>query len=137
MSDIERIKIPKVGRPEKINGKILNDLEYAFGIGCNDQEACLFAGIYPSVFYNHLDRHPKFKEKIALLKRNPVLYASQILLSGLKDKPELALKVLEKLTKRYSNNNDINVNVKDFETFLTQIKSTSHTTNDDQEDGGG
>ena len=137
MSNTVKIKVPKIGRPTVMTQSTLDKVKTAYAYGCNDTQASLFAEIHPDTLRKYIEKHPDFNLIKKTLQDNPILMATRILFDNMEDKPELALKVLEKLTKRYSNNNDVNVNVKDFETFLTQIKSASHTTNDDQEDGGG
>ena len=60
-----------------ITPEIINKLDYAFSIGCNDSEAISFAGISKSAFYNYIDNHPEYKERKEALKLKPVLKAKK------------------------------------------------------------
>ena len=68
---------PKRGRPHAINKNTLPLLDYAFSIGCTDQEACAYADISMSAFYNYLRRHPDYKDRRETLKKLPILKAKE------------------------------------------------------------
>ena len=87
MSDIEQIKIPKVGRNKKIDNKVKESLIYAYSIGCNDLQACLYAEITVPTLKKYEKDNPEFLYLKVQLKEHPILYASQVLFKGLKDKP--------------------------------------------------
>ena len=53
----------------------LDKLDYAYGIGCNNAEACLYAGISQSTLYRYLNNNPDYADHVELLKRRPVLKA--------------------------------------------------------------
>ena len=118
---INKIEVPKIGRPSIVTQEILDKLEYAYALGCTDEEACLHAGIYPSVLYRYQEKCPEFKEKKALLKRNPVLLAQSVLFEGLKGKSDLALKVLERLHKKYRPKQDTKLESDGFESALQAL----------------
>lgn len=65
------------GRPSVITPEIIDKLDYAFSIGCNDSEAISFAGISKSAFYNYLDKHADYKERKEALKLKPILKAKK------------------------------------------------------------
>lgn len=88
-----------VGRPSIITKSVLDKLEYAFSLGCTDNEACLHAGINPATLYNYQKDNPEFLERKKLLKEEPVLKARQSVISGFSESPELALKYLERKKK--------------------------------------
>lgn len=71
------IKKRKRGRPSVITPDIINKLDYAFSIGCSDNEAISYAGISSSAFYNYIDKHPEYKERKEALKLKPVLKAKK------------------------------------------------------------
>lgn len=54
---------PKVGRPTKMTSEILNKLEEAFIDDLTDQEACIYAGISHTTFYNYQKDNPEFIER--------------------------------------------------------------------------
>lgn len=65
------------GRPSVVTPEIIDKLDYAFSIGCNDTEAISFAGISKSAFYNYLDKHADYKERKEALKLKPILKAKK------------------------------------------------------------
>ena len=58
----------KVGRPRKITPKILEKLEEAFKLGCTNREACFYADVPESTFYDFLKEYPEYSDKIAMWK---------------------------------------------------------------------
>lgn len=74
----------KNGRPERFNDKILESLRNAFAIGCTDEEACAYANIPTTTFYDYLKRHPDFSEERNKLKQKPILLAKQTIINDLK-----------------------------------------------------
>ena len=71
------------GRPTIVTDAVLLKLEEAFAMGCTDAEACLFAGIWPSVLYRYQENNPEFQERKTTLKMNPTLKARKLLLMSL------------------------------------------------------
>jgi hypothetical protein len=65
--------------------EVLRKLEEAFAMGCTDVEACFYAGITKSPFYEYQDAHPEFKERKEQLKENPVLLARKNVQDALTD----------------------------------------------------
>ncbi len=88
----------KMGRPTVVTPEVLAKLEHAFGIGCSDKEACLYAGISMDALYNYQNRRPDFGEWKALLKEKPVLKARSVVVNSLSD-PETSKWYLERKTK--------------------------------------
>ena len=83
MGTITRILMDMgAGRPTIVTDAVLLKLEEAFAIGCTDVEACLFAGIWPSVLYRYQENNPEFQERKATLKTNPVLKARSVVLAA-------------------------------------------------------
>ena len=85
----------KMGRPTVVTPEVLAKLEQAFGMGCSDKEACLYAGISMDALYNYQNRRPDFAEWKALLKEKPVLKARNTVVTSLND-PEHAKWYLER-----------------------------------------
>jgi hypothetical protein len=88
----------KMGRPTVVTPEVLAKLEQAFGMGCSDKEACLYADISMDALYNHQNRNPHFTEWKALLKEKPVLKARSVVVNSLSD-PETSKWYLERKTK--------------------------------------
>lgn len=65
----------KIGRPLKITDEVLKKLEYAFSLGCSDNEACIYADITPATLYNYQKRYPDFVDRKNMLKDKPILKA--------------------------------------------------------------
>jgi len=89
----------KTGRPTKVTPDVLRKLEEAFALGCSDVEACFFAGLPKSTFYDYQQVHPEFSERKEVLKSRPVLLARQSVLRGLQEDATLALRFLERVKK--------------------------------------
>ncbi len=88
----------KTGRPSVVTPEVLAKLELAFGMGCSDKEACLYADISMDALYNYQNRRPEFAEWKALLKEKPVLKARNTVIGSLSD-IETAKWYLERKTK--------------------------------------
>jgi hypothetical protein len=86
-----------MGRPTVVTPEVLAKLEQAFGMGCSDKEACLYADISMDALYNHQNRNPHFAEWKAILKEKPVLKARNTVVTSLND-PENAKWYLERKT---------------------------------------
>jgi ACT domain-containing protein len=61
--------IKAIGRPPKVNMKIIFKLADAIQHNANITDACRYAGISRDTFYRHLDNE-LFAEKIAAAKEN-------------------------------------------------------------------
>ncbi len=57
-----------VGRPRTITAKKLDQLKEAFMMGCTNREACFYADVAESTFYDFLKEYPEFSEKIDMWK---------------------------------------------------------------------
>lgn len=73
----------KGGRPCSIKKEKIQELKQAFCLGCTDEEACLFAGVKRSTFYDFCKRYPEFSEQKELWKKNPVLKAKKLIFDNL------------------------------------------------------
>lgn len=58
----------QVGRPRAITPKTLEKLEEAFKLGCTNREACFYADVAESTFYDFLKEYPEYSEKIKMWK---------------------------------------------------------------------
>ncbi len=87
----------KMGRPTVVTPEVLAKLEQAFGMGCSDKEACLYADISMDALYDYQNRRPDFAEWKAILKEKPVLKARSVVVNSLSD-PETSKWYLERKT---------------------------------------
>lgn len=68
----------QVGRPRSITPEKLEKLEEAFKLGCNNREACFYADIAESTFYDFLKEYPEFSEKINVWKEYEKIKARMV-----------------------------------------------------------
>jgi hypothetical protein len=80
---IKNKKEYSTGRPTVMTDDVIRQLEEAFAMGCTDLEACFFANISKSVFYDYLKNHPEFSDRKDELKEKPVLMARKNILDAL------------------------------------------------------
>lgn len=66
-----------IGRPPKVNYKIMIKLADAIQHNANITDACRYAGISRVTYYNYLNNEKVFAEKIAVAKdnRNKVVFS--------------------------------------------------------------
>src|SRR3990167_2591130 len=88
-----------MARPTIMTDELVQKLEYAFALGCTDEEACFYADISKQTLYNYQDKHPEFVDRKQALKTRPIFLARETLLRGIKEDPDLALKMLERKKK--------------------------------------
>lgn len=90
----------KGGRP-LFNGQdlkiVLQKLEEAFMLGATDQEACIYADISTSAFYEYQKKDPEFLERKTALKNLPSLGAKKAIIDRFDKDPALAQWWLTKL----------------------------------------
>lgn len=77
------------GRPTVVTKEVVVKLEVAFSIGCNVKEACVYAGITPSVFYDWIKKYPEFNDLIEAYGDKLNLKARQAIVNSLDD-PQMA-----------------------------------------------
>lgn len=75
----------QVGRPRAITPKKLEKLEEAFKLGCTNREACFYADVAESTFYDFLKDCPKFSEKILVWKEYEKIQARGVIHKALKN----------------------------------------------------
>lgn len=63
------------GRPTVMTEKTLNKLETGFMMGFNVLECCLYADISTQTYYDYINKHEEFSDKIKLLKQNVSMQA--------------------------------------------------------------
>jgi predicted DNA-binding protein YlxM (UPF0122 family) len=102
----------KMGRPSILdNPDTVGNLKFAFSIGCNITEACVFAEVSRDAFYDALKKDPDFSDKIEKLKLNPVIKAKQTVFKDLEN-PQTARWLLErKASDEFGTKQTINAKV--------------------------
>lgn len=68
-------KKSNAGRPTVVTPEVVAKLEYAFLRGMNDTEACLYADISRSAFYDYINKNPEFADRKEELKKYPSVRA--------------------------------------------------------------
>ena len=122
-----------MARPTVMTPGVIEKLEYAFSLGCSDNEACLHANIAPATLYKYQDENPKFTERKHLLKDSPIFLARQSVLKGIKSDPDLALKFLERRKKdEFSTKTENDIRVKELPKPIMDVLDVSEN-NSDQE----
>lgn len=86
-------------RPGELDEQTMIKLEEAFSFGASDMEACYYAGLTTSKFYEYIQTHPEFGERRETLKQRPTLLARQTLMKALKNDPKLALEYLDRVAE--------------------------------------
>lgn len=94
----------RTGRPTSMTEEVIAKLEHAFGYGCTDAEACLYAGIDKTTLYDYEKKFPKFSHRKRQLKEKPNLLARQAVIQEItnptnKERGKLALQYLERKKK--------------------------------------
>lgn len=87
------------GRPTIMTDETVQKLEYAFALGCSDEEACFYANIVKQTLYSYQKKNPKFIDRKEALKTRPIFLARETLIKGIQNDPDLALKMLERKKK--------------------------------------
>lgn len=59
-----------VGRPLKVDAKVMTKLIAAIQTNSNIKDACRYAGVSRQTYYSYLNHEPVFAEKMAVAKSN-------------------------------------------------------------------
>lgn len=87
------------GRPLSISMDKIRKLEEAFSYDASPKEACFYAGVGVSTYYEWLNRWPKLAERFEEVRQHPVLLARQTIVNNLKN-PATAAWYLERKAKK-------------------------------------
>lgn len=74
----------------------LDKLEFAFSIGCTDEEACLHAGINPATLYKYQKENPEYIERKDALKQKTLILARQTVLEKVGDSYQNSMDYLKR-----------------------------------------
>lgn len=102
-----------MGRPRAITTKKLEKLEEAFKLGCTNREACFYADVAESTFYDFLKEHPEFSDKISMWKDYEKIQARYVVHKALeKGDRDIAKWYLERKAKdEFSTKQEIDTTV--------------------------
>jgi hypothetical protein len=85
-----------IGRPTVMTDEVIRKLEEAFMMDATDGEACAFAGIGETAYYDEKKRNPEFADRIHRAQQFPFMLAKKTVLNAMKDDDgALALKWLK------------------------------------------
>lgn len=99
--------MPKV--IERTSQKI-EALEYAFSIGCNVLESCLYAGIGKSTYYRWIEGDEDLRDRFELLQTKTVLKSKEVVKESLDEGDINTAKwVLERRSDEYKNKSESTV----------------------------
>ena len=104
-----------VGRPRAITEDVLQKLKEAFMMGCSKREACLYADVAESTFYDFLKEYPEYSEKIEIWKSYEKIKARMVVHKALdKGDRDMAKWYLERKAKdEFNTKMEIDAAVKD------------------------
>jgi len=83
------------GRPTKFDQLTILKLEEAFANGLSDEQACAYANVSKTPFYNYQQKNPQFKERKEQLKMRPDIKAKSTAVKSLEE-PIYAWRWLER-----------------------------------------
>lgn len=84
------------GRPTVITPDVVQKLEEAFKIDATDEEACAYANISGSTFYDHMKKNKPFSERIRAAQRYPFLIMKKVVVKAANEGDgKLAMKWLQ------------------------------------------
>lgn len=88
-----------VGRPSTITPEVIAKLEQVFAMDGTVEEALSYAEIKPNAYYDYLNAHPEFSQRITDLRQRPLLKARQTIIKSL-DNPKDAQWYVERKRKK-------------------------------------
>ena len=84
----------------KFTAEVIRKLEQAFSLDCSIDEACFYAGIGVSTYYDNIKLKPGLSERFEALRNKPVLMARQTIVKSVESNPDMALKYLERKRRK-------------------------------------
>lgn len=94
------VKANTMGRPTKITQGIVDKLRQAFAIDATVEEACFYAGINKTTYYNWTKAHPDLFNDLEQLRLTPILTARQTIMNAAKTDVNTAKWLLERKRKK-------------------------------------
>jgi hypothetical protein len=87
-----------VGRPTVFTPETIQKLEYVFAMDGSVEEACFYADIGRSSYYQFLKQNPEFADRFDALRQKPILAARKTVVNSLNN-PDNAFRYLERKRK--------------------------------------
>ena len=102
----------KGGRPTVMTKEVVAKLETAFAIDATVEEACGVADISRDAFYDYLKKNPKFSDRMATLRNEPILKARETVTRKLSESYQNAMDYLKRKRKaEFGDNSEVTVNL--------------------------
>ena len=109
--------------PWKMTEETVGKLRQAFAIDATVEEACFYAGINKTTWYEWVKKNPELSNEIEALRHTPVLTARQTVINAIKTDPDMAMKYLERKRKaEFSTKSEVDNTVKVVQPILDHIK---------------
>lgn len=86
------------GQPTVMTPEVLKKLKEAFLIGCTNEEACFWAGIGTTAYYDYIKLNPEYADDVEQWKRNPIIKARNTIYKSIEN-PDTAKWYLERKSK--------------------------------------
>lgn len=98
------------GRPSEMTPEKVKKLEEAFALDSTIEEACYYADITKTTYYNWLEKNPELVDRFTALRNRPVLAARQTIWDNIKSDPKVAQWYLERKRKdEFSSKQEVQV----------------------------
>lgn len=97
----------EVGRPSEMTPETVNKLEEVFALDGTVEEACFYANISRTTYYNWIKEHPELLDRFDALRQRPFLKARQTIVKNI-DNPQYAFENMKRKTKgEYSEKQEV------------------------------
>jgi hypothetical protein len=93
-------ELDRMGRPTVMTQVTVQKLEHAFAYDSTVEEACIYAGIARQTYYNFIQEHPDFLDRVAELREGSIVYLRHRVLVDALDDGDKAMKYLERKRKQ-------------------------------------
>jgi hypothetical protein len=90
------ISTAKTGRPSVMTQEVVRKLEHSFVYDCTVEEACLYAGISRTAYYEFCKKYPQFTDRIEQLRHATFFVLRKCIVAAAEHDADLALKYLER-----------------------------------------
>ncbi len=102
------------GRKTKMTELNVKKLKEVFALDGSVEEACMYAEISRTTYYNWINANPEEKEKINTLRQRPVLAARQRAVQGVKESYSNAMDYLtRKKAKEFNRTQHVDITTND------------------------
>ena len=119
------------GRPSEMSEEKVKKLEEIFALDGTIEEACFFANITKTTYYNWLEKNPELIDRFQELRNTPVLKARRTVVNDLKNYQNAMDYLKRKRRLEFGDNVDITSNNKPIP--LLGGKSNGEDNNSDKE----